>query len=100
MTSNYIPIEIWDATGNKKQTVEVPGDIPVNRIIVLLIERLKYPKFDASGGQLLSYKLHHQRSRKQLIDSDSLLQSEVKEGDILRLIAEIVAGGSQKSVSC
>lgn len=85
-------IEIWDATGNKKDTVEVPGDVSVNRIIVLLIERLRYPRYDATGGQLLSYKLHHQGSRKQLIDEQTLEQAGVKDGDVLRLIPEIVAG--------
>lgn len=88
----YINIEVWDTTGNKKQVVEVPDDVPINRIIVLLIEKLKYPKFDATGGQLLSYKLHHQSTRKQLIDTNTLLQSNVIDGDILRLVAEIVAG--------
>lgn len=88
----YINIEVWDATGAKKEAVEVPNDVPVNRIIVLLIERLSFPKFDATGGQLLSYKLHHQATRKQLIDDQTLIQAGVKEDDILRLIPEIVAG--------
>ena len=26
-----ITIEVWDATGNKRQQVEVPVDAPVNR---------------------------------------------------------------------
>ena len=93
----YINIEVWDATGNKKQIVEVPDDVPINRIIVLLIDRLNYPKFDATGGQLLSYKLHHQSTRKQLIDTNTLQQSDVKSNDILRLVAEIIAGGNQQT---
>jgi len=88
----YINIEIWDATGNKKKVVEVPDDVQVKRIIVLLIERLNYPKFDATGGMLLSYKLHHQATRKQLVDDQTLLNAGVKDGDILRLIPEIIAG--------
>ncbi len=90
----YINIEVWDATGNKKDTVEVPNDAPVNRIVVVLVERLKYPTYDPTGGQLLSYKLHHQATKKQLIDDNSLLQSGVKDGDVVRLIPEITAGGS------
>ena len=89
----YINIEIWDATGNKKVFVEVPDDSLVKRIIVLLIDRLNYPKFDASGGQLLSYKLHHQVTRKQLLDDQTLRDAGVLEGDIVRLIPEIIAGG-------
>ena len=87
-----IDIEIWDTTGNKKNIVEAPDDIPVNRIIVVLVERLNYPRFDATGGQLLSYKLHHQATRKQLIDEQTLSQGGVGHGDILRLIPEIIAG--------
>ena len=93
----YMNIEIWDATGNKKNIVEVPDDVLINRIIVLLIEKLSYPKFDAIGGQLLSYKLHHQASRKQLIDTHTLFQSGVKSNDILRLIPEIIAGAVNQS---
>lgn len=90
----YINIEIWDATGNKKNIVEVPDDVSINRIIVVLVEKLHYPKFDATGGQLLSYKLHHQASRKQLIDNHTLKQSGVNDNDIIRLIPEIIAGNS------
>lgn len=89
---SYINIEIWDATGNKKKLVEVPDDVQIKRIVVLLIEKLNYPKFDATGGMLLSYKLHHQATRKQLIDEQTLTSASVKDGDILRLIPEIIAG--------
>lgn len=92
----YINIEVWDATGNKKNVVEVPEDVTINRIIVLIVEKLHYPKFDATGGQLLSYKFHHQATRKQLIDNYTLSQSGVKNNDIIRLIPEIVAGGIKK----
>ena len=88
----YIDIEIWDGTGNKKNTVQVPDDVPINKLIVVLLERLSYPKFDPTGGQLLSYKLHHRPTGKQLIDDSTLLNSGVKEGDVIRLIPEITAG--------
>jgi hypothetical protein len=88
----YINIEIWDATGNKKKVVEVPDDVQVKRVIVLLVEKLNFPKFDASGGMLLSYKLHHQASRRQLVDEQTFFEAGVREDDILRLIPEIIAG--------
>jgi uncharacterized ubiquitin-like protein YukD len=89
---SFINIEIWDASGNRKTPVEVPADVPVNRIIVVLIERLNFPRYDATMGQLLSYKLHHQASKRQLLDDQSLEQAGVADGDILRLIPEITAG--------
>jgi len=33
-----IKIEVWDATGNKRQLVEVPPDAEVNRLIAVLID--------------------------------------------------------------
>jgi len=87
-----LTLEIWDHIDSKKSTIEVPDDIPVNRIIVVLVEKLKYPKYDASQSQLLSYKLHHKATRRQLLDDKTLLDSGVKSGDTLRMIPEIVAG--------
>jgi hypothetical protein len=89
---SYINVEIWDATGNKKDKVEVPNDVPLKRILVLLIERLNYPQYDATGDQLLSYKSHHQTTRKQLLDDETLAQAGVLDGDVIRLIPEIIAG--------
>jgi hypothetical protein len=88
----YINLEIWDSTGNKKQKVEVPDDIPINKLIVVLLDRLNYPKFDPTGGQLLSYKMHHRPTGKQLLDSSTISQCSVQDGDVVRLIPEITAG--------
>ena len=90
----YLNLEIWDATGsqNKREAVELPDDVQINRIVVLLVERLAYPRYDPTGGQLLSYKLHLQRTHTQLGDRQSLAQSGVVDGDVLRLIPEITAG--------
>lgn len=88
----YITIAVWDATGNKKEMAEVPDDVAVNRIVVVLVERLNCPTYDPTGGQLLSYKLHHQATKKQLLDDQTLHQAGVKDGDAVRLIPEITAG--------
>src|SRR5947209_18136155 len=57
-----ITIEVWDATGNKKQLVEVPADAPVNRVIAVLVERMNLPR-QSPDGQMMSYKFHHSASR-------------------------------------
>jgi len=88
---SFVNIEVWDATGNKKNIVEVPDDVPVNRILAVLIEKINMPRF-APDGQLLSYKFHHQASKKQLLDDKTLSQAGVKDGDIVRLQPEITAG--------
>jgi uncharacterized ubiquitin-like protein YukD len=89
---NTITIEIWDATGNKKQLVEVPQDAPVNRLIAVLIERMNLPRH-SPDGQLMSYKLHHKASGRQLLDEQTLAAGGVANGDVLRLQPEITAGG-------
>lgn len=89
--NNDITIEVWDATGNKKQLVELPADAPVNRVIAVLVEKMNLPR-QSPDGQLMSYKFHHRASGKQLLDSQTLLSAEVRDGDVLRLQPEITAG--------
>jgi uncharacterized ubiquitin-like protein YukD len=86
-----ISIEVWDATGSKKQQVELPDDAPVNRILVVLIEKMRLPR-NSPDGQLMSYKFHHKASGKQLLDTQTLTEAGVKSGDVLRLQPEITAG--------
>ena len=84
-------IEIWDATGNKRVHAEVPDDVAVERILLVLTDRLHLPK-TAPDGQLMSYKLHHRRLSSQLLDGKTLAEQDVKEGDVLRIQPEITAG--------
>lgn len=91
-----IKIEVWDATGNKRQLVEVPADAEVNRLIAVLIERMNLPR-SSPDGQLMSYKFHHRASGRQLLDTETLTAASVKDGDILRLQPEITAGASSDS---
>ncbi len=84
-------IEVWDATGNKRQIVELPDDAPVNRVIAVLVDRMVLPR-NSPDGQLMSYKLHHKATGRQLLDEQTLAEAGVQEGDIVRLQAEITAG--------
>ena len=86
-----IKIEVWDATGNKRQLVEVPSDAEVNRLIAVLIERMNLPR-NSPDGQLMSYKFHHKASGRQLLDTETLSSAKVQDGDVLRLQPEITAG--------
>ena len=88
---NDIKIEIWDATGNKRQLVEVPADAEVNRLIAVLIERMNLPR-NSPDGQLMSYKFHHRRLGLQLVDEQSLADQNVIDGDVVRIQPEITAG--------
>ena len=86
-----ITIQLWDATGNKRQEVELPDDAPVNRIIAVLVERLNLPQ-NGPDGEPVVYKFHHKNSGKQLQENQSLSDVDARDGDIFRLQPEITAG--------
>lgn len=89
-----ITVEIWDATGNKKRSVEMPDDAPINRVLAVLLEKMNFPQY-GPDGQLLSYKCQHRSTGKQFLDNQTLAEAGVKSGDIIRLLPEITAGGLQ-----
>ena len=91
--SQQVNVEVWDATGNKRQEVQMPADQPLERILAVLIDRMKFPR-TGPDGNLLSYKVHHRRSGKQLADGQTLTEAEVQDGDVLRLMPEITAGSA------
>jgi len=86
-----LTVQVWDATGNKRQDVEMPDDAPLNRLLAVLIEKMNFPQY-APDGQILSYKVHHRTSGKQLLEDQTLASAGVKAGDVLRLQPEITAG--------
>ena len=88
---NQITIEVWDATGNKKQLVTLPSDSPIDRVVAVLVEKMNLPRH-SPDGQLMSYKFHHKASGRQLLEESTLATSNVQDGDILRLQPEITAG--------
>ena len=86
-----LTVELWDATGNKRLTAEVPDDAAINRIMAVLADRLQLPK-NSPDGQPMSYKFHHKATGKQLSDEQTLTEAGVKNGDVLRVVPEITAG--------
>lgn len=86
-----LTVQVWDATGNKRRQVQMPDDAPVNRILAVLLEKMNFPQY-GPDGQVLSYKLHHRATGKQLLDHQSLSEVGAREGDVLRLQPEITAG--------
>ncbi|HTS29413.1 MAG TPA: EsaB/YukD family protein [Bryobacteraceae bacterium] len=90
-----INVTVYDSTENKRVPVELPDDAPVNKIILVLVEKLRLPK-NGPDGAPLSYKFHHKNSGRQLQDSQSLSESGVHDGDILRLQPEITAGARNR----
>jgi hypothetical protein len=88
---SMIRMRVSDISGSRVNDIEAPDDVAVNRLLVVLIERLNLP-LNSPDGQLMSYKLHHRRSGSQLLDNHTLVQAGVQDGDELRLQPEITAG--------
>lgn len=88
-----IEVEVWDATGSRKQKVELPDDAAVNRILVVLVEKLNLPR-QSPDGQPMSYKFHHRESGSQILDRQTLREAGVNAGDVLRIQPEITAGAA------
>jgi len=84
-------LRVTDVSGSRSREVEAPDDVAVNRILVLLIERMRLP-LNSPDGQIMSYKLHHRQTGRQLLDDQTLADARVMEGDELRLQPEITAG--------
>ena len=86
-----IRTRIMDVSGIRSCEVEAPDDVPINRVLVLLVERLNLP-LNSPDGQIMSYKLHHRRTGQQLLDHQTFAEAGICEGDELRLQPEITAG--------
>jgi hypothetical protein len=88
-----ILVTITDISGSRVREVEAPSEVAINRILAVLVEKMNLP-LNSPDGQLMSYKLHHRRSGRQLLESQTFAEADVRSGDELRLQPEITAGRS------
>jgi hypothetical protein len=88
-----IRVRVSDISGSRVHEVEAPDDVAVNRLLAVLVERMSLP-LHSPDGQLMSYKLHHRRAGRQLLDQETLAAAGVLGEDELRLQPEITAGAN------
>lgn len=86
-----VNVIIVDATGNKEQRVGLPDDIKCGIIMVKLIEKIKLPSVGPDGNPI-SYKFIHKVTGRQLLETQTLAEAGIHDGDVLRLQPEITAG--------
>jgi hypothetical protein len=86
-----ITITITDATGSRRDEVELPSTEPSIRVMAAVIQALGMPLV-GPDGQPMSYRFHHLESQIQIRDDASLAAAGVKDGHTLRLVPEITAG--------
>ncbi len=85
-----VKVIIYDPTGSKKTPVELPNDVPMQRLIPALVSKMGLPT--SQGANPITYRLDHRDSGKRLADTDSLADAGVKQDDILSLFPEVTAG--------
>ena len=85
-----IKVIIYDPTGSKKTPVELPGNVPMKRLIPALVSKMGLPT--SQGGNPITYRLDHRDSGKRLGDDMSLDDADVQQDDILSLFPEVTAG--------
>jgi hypothetical protein len=89
-----INVTVVDATGNRRESVFLPDDVPVNRVLVMLVEKLMLPTRHPLDNRLLVYKFHH-AAAGQIRDGQTLASAGVKDQDVLRLFGEMIAGSGR-----
>ncbi len=89
-----VEVEIIDHTMSKCKRAQIPDDIQIGRVMSVLISKMKLPATDPSG-QPMSYHLDHKQSGRRLREDQTLGDASVKDGDMLRISAEITAGAGR-----
>src|SRR5258707_13576942 len=85
-----INVTVYDSTENKRVPVELPDDAPCNKIIAVLIQKLRLPT-NGPDGAPLSYKFHHKNSGRQIQDTQTLADAQGRDGISLRRQPTITA---------
>ena len=86
-----IDVTVTDMAGARKEDVTLPDDAEALQIIARLVEVMDLP-LNSPDGTPMSYVFHHQQTGRQINDNSTLFQAGVKNGDTLRLLAQMVAG--------
>ena len=84
-------VTFLDQTGAKSVDAVVSDSITVRRILPNIITKMNLPVV-GPDGQPMSYSLDHKEGGRRLNEDDTLIGSNVREGDHLIVYPEIVAG--------
>jgi len=89
-TMSMLRVVIQDHTQSKKTQVEMPNDVPMERLLPVLALRMQLPLEQA--GNPIVYHLDHRRTGRRLEYEDSLSSAGVERDDVLVLLPEVTAG--------
>ena len=88
-----IQVTFLDQTGAKSVKAEIAFSVPVSRILPNIITKMNLPT-TSPDGQPMSYSLDHKEGGRRLLESHTLLEAGVQNGDHLIVYPEVVAGRS------
>ncbi|BBB48027.1 ubiquitin family protein [Pelolinea submarina] len=78
-----IKVKVSDSTGAKVKDVEVPSNVNIKRLIPVMVNKL--------GFENNQYIAVNKRTGYQYNDNDTLEGTDTKEGDLIRLMANITS---------
>lgn len=84
-------VTFLDQTGAKSVEAVVSDTVTVKRILPSIITKMNLPMIGPDGNPM-SYSLDHKEGGRRLLDDETLLVGNVRDGDHLIIYPEIVAG--------
>jgi hypothetical protein len=90
-TNKGTRVTFLDQTGAKSVEAVVSDTVTVKRILPSIITKMNLPMIGPDGNPM-SYSLDHKEGGRRLLDDETLLVGNVREGDHLIIYPEIVAG--------
>lgn len=87
-----VRVALLDHLRGTKTQVEVPNDVPMNRLIPALVSKLGLPT--DQEGQPVTYRLDNRETGQRIGDEETLAEASVQDQTVLTLLPEVTAGGS------
>lgn len=87
-----IQVTFLDQTGAKSVKARISPTVVVSRIMPNIITKMNLP-VTAPDGTPMSYSLDWKEGGKRLLETQTLPEAGIKEGDHLVVYPEITAGG-------
>jgi hypothetical protein len=84
-------VTFLDQTGAKSVKAVIAFSVPVSRIIPNIITKMNLPA-TSPDGQPMSYALDHKEGGRRLLETWTLVEAGIHDGDHLIVYPEVVAG--------
>ncbi|MEQ1906076.1 MAG: EsaB/YukD family protein [Pirellulaceae bacterium] len=84
-------VTFLDQTGAKSVEAVVSHTVTVKKILPSIITKMNLPMI-GPDGQPMSYSLDHKEGGRRLLENETMLAADVKDGHHLIIYPEIVAG--------